>query len=383
MPRGLFVEPFYGGSHRAFLDGLVRHSTHEIELLTLPEGEWRRRMRRGGQELAPLARRLSADFDFLIVSDMLDLPAFLALTRPRFERTPILAYFHENQMTYPRLKGTKFNSWFGQINYLTALAADAVAFNSEFHRQDFLGALKALLVQPNNWLTAEGVAEIEVKSLVFPVGVDLSWIPEPETPSQRPPSQAWRRGSEGEGRTILWNHRWEFDKAPELFARALHHLRDRGVPFRLIIAGEPGDNPSPAITNLPEQFPNEIDHFGFASSKQEYARLLQRSDIIVSTTRHEFFGVGMVEAMAAGCIPCVPNRYNYPALVPKALHSQLLWEDEADLYAKLEALLVGPLPSAEALRASAERFAWPQVAPTWDAAIWDLIRDGPPGLGAT
>ncbi len=383
MPKGLFVEPFYGGSHRAFLDGLARHSTHEIELLTLPEGEWRRRMRRGAQELAPLAHDLPGNFDFLIVSDMLDLPAFLALTRPRFEHTPILAYFHENQMTYPRLKGTKFNSWFGQINYLTALSADAVAFNSDFHRHDFLNALGTLLDQPNNWLTAEGVAAVRAKSSVLPVGVDFNWLPTPESALVLPLAQAWETGSRGDGRTILWNHRWEFDKAPELFARTLHHLRDRGVPFRLIVAGEPGDNPNPAITNLPEQFSNEIVHFGFAPSKQEYARLLQRSDIVVSTTRHEFFGVGMVEAMAAGCIPCVPNRYNYPALVPKPFHSQLLWEDEADLYAKLESLLVAPLPPAEHLRSSAQRFAWPRVASTWDAAIRDLVAGGSPGPGAT
>ena len=124
--RGVFVEPFYGGSHKAFLDGLSAHSSHEIHLLSLPDGEWRRRMRRGAQELAAAARALPGQFDFLIVSDMLDLPAFLALTRPRFERVPVMAYFHENQMTYPRLKGTKFNSWFGQINYLSARWLDQV-----------------------------------------------------------------------------------------------------------------------------------------------------------------------------------------------------------------------------------------------------------------
>jgi hypothetical protein len=106
VARGLFVEPFYGGSHKAFLDGLVRNSTHELELLTLPEGEWRRRMRRGAQELARAAHDVAGPFDFLVASDMLDLPAFLALTRPRFDRVPVLAYFHENQMTYPRLRGT-------------------------------------------------------------------------------------------------------------------------------------------------------------------------------------------------------------------------------------------------------------------------------------
>ena len=39
MARGLFVEPFYGGSHHAFADGLRANSHHEIELLTRPEGE--------------------------------------------------------------------------------------------------------------------------------------------------------------------------------------------------------------------------------------------------------------------------------------------------------------------------------------------------------
>lgn len=360
MARGLFVEPFYGGSHRSFLDGLVAHSRHDVHLLTLPEGEWRRRMRRGAQELAPLARELEGEFEFLVVSDMLDLPAFLALTRPRFERTPILAYFHENQMTYPRLKGTKFNSWFGQINYMTALAADAVAFNSEFHRHDFLGALRSLAEQPNNWLFSGGIDEIEAKSTVLPVGVELKW------------SAARTHSSDASARTILWNHRWEFDKAPELFARMLGRLKAKGVPFRLIVLGEPGDNPTEAITSLPEAFPGEIVHFGYAQSRAEYERLVAQSDIVVSTTRHEFFGVGMVEAMATGCVPCVPNRYNYPALVPEDLHHQLLWEDEADLVVKLERLLTGDLPSRAAIRASAMRFDWPQVAPLWDRIIDQL-----------
>jgi glycosyltransferase involved in cell wall biosynthesis len=363
--RGLFVEPFYGGSHRAFLDGLVRSCGHEVELLTLPEGEWRRRMRRGAQELAPLARRLPGEFDFLVVSDMLDLPAFLALTRPMFERTPVLAYFHENQMTYPRLRGTKFNSWFGQINFMTALAADAVAFNSAFHREDFLVALRALLAQPNNWLTEAGVDEVEQKSFVLPVGVDLGWI---EDLAPRP-QQRLETEVRSSPRTILWNHRWEFDKAPELFARALRALRRRGVPFKLIVAGEPGDNPSAAITSLPEEFGECIEHFGYAASKEEYGRLLWRSDIVVSTTRHEFFGVGMVEAMAAGCVPCAPRRYNYPALVPPDLHGDLLWEDEDGLVGRLERLLNGELPPRTVLQAAARRYEWSAVGAEWGRVI--------------
>lgn len=332
-------------------------------MLTLPEGEWRRRMRRGAQELAPLAREVDGQFEFLIVSDMLDLAAFLALTRPRFERVPVLAYFHENQMTYPRLKGTKFNSWFGQINYMTALSADAVAFNSEFHRGDFLRALRSLLQQPNNWLVEDAVGAIEARSSVLPVGVDLRWA-----------AGAVRSDADGP-RTILWNHRWEFDKAPELFNRTLHRLKANDVPFRVVVLGEQGDNPAEAITSLQDAFPAEVVHFGYAESRADYERLLRQSDIVVSTTRHEFFGVGMVEAMAAGCIPCAPNRYNYPALVPEELHGQLLWENETEFAAKLEALLTGPLPKREPLIASALRFDWAPVAPRWDEAIERLVND--------
>jgi glycosyltransferase involved in cell wall biosynthesis len=294
---------------------------------------------------------------------MLDLAAFLALTRPQFEHVPVLAYFHENQMTYPRLRGTKFNSWFGQINYMTALAADAVAFNSEFHRSDFLGALKSLLSQPNNWLLAEGVDEVERKSFVLPVGVELGWIDALE----------WERETSGP-RTILWNHRWEFDKSPELFVRALDAVAARGIEFQLIIAGEPGDNPSDAIASLPERFPGRIRHFGFAPSKEDYGRLLWQSDIAVSTTRHEFFGIGMVEAMAAGCIPCAPKRYNYPALVPPQSHEALLWENEADLIDKLGRLLTAELPDREPVRESARRFAWANVIGEWDRVLSALRR---------
>lgn len=363
VARGLFVEPFYGGSHRAFLDGLRQHSRHDIEGLTLPEGEWRRRMRRGAQELAPAARALDGQFDFLVASDMLDLAAFLALARPQFERVPVLAYFHENQMTYPRLRGTKFNSWFGQINYYSALVADAAAFNSEFHRTDFLAALQSLLREPNNWLTEEGVDAIRAKSTVLPVGVELEWIRVLERPRPEP-----------HPRTILWNHRWEFDKSPELFARVLGALEARGIEFQLIIAGEPGANPSAAITGLPARFPGRVRHFGYAASREDYGRLLWQSDIVVSSTRHEFFGVGMVEAMAAGCVPCAPRRYNYPALVPEDLHDELLWEDEAAFETRLAALLSGPLPDRWLLRKAAERFAWPAVAPLWDAALDGLIH---------
>lgn len=368
MRRGLFLQPFDGGSHRAFLDGLIRHTRCDWTVLRLPAGEWRKRMRRGAEELAAQLAGVSGTFDFVVATDLVDLAAFLALTRRRLGGVPAMVYFHENQVTYPRLRGTKFNSWFGQINYRSALAADVVAFNSAFHRLDFLGALEELAREPNNWLTVEGIAAIRARSVVLPVGVELDWIGEAEE------REAGRR-------RLLWNHRWEFDKSPELFVRVVRQLAGEGVPFGLIIAGEPGDNPSPAMWRLREELGDRVEHFGFAESREVYGALLRRADIAVSTTRHEFFGIGMVEAMAAGCIPCAPRRYAYPELVPPGYHD-LLWEDEAGLLTLLRRLASGSLPPREPFRRAARRFDWAVVGPTWEVAL-EALAEGrlPPDAG--
>ncbi len=363
MGRGLFVEPFFGGSHRAFAEGLVAHGGHDLELLTLPGREWRRRMRLGAQVLAGKAAEVEGAFDFLLVSDMLDLAAFLALTRPRFERVPVLLFMHENQLTYPRLRGTKLNSWFGQINYLSALAADRVAFNSEYHRRDFLGALEELEQQPNNWLTTDGIEAIREKSTVLPVGVDLGSL-----------GDGMGEARAGGRPLIVWNHRWEFDKAPEAFARTVSTLAEEGLDFRVAVAGERGDNPSEAMLELPKRLGERLVQFGPVSGRDGYARLLWEADISISSTRHEFFGISTVEAMWCGCLPIAPRRYNYPALVPESLQERCLYEQESELLALTrEAIRSGAdAGEREALRAAAGRFGWEVVGPVWEAALGEL-----------
>lgn len=364
MARVLFVEPFYGGSHRAFADGLRRHSSHDFKFLTLPGQEWRKRMRLGSQQLAAEAVELEGGFDLIIATDMLDVPAFLALTRPRFERTPVLLYMHENQFTYPRIRGTKLNSWFGQINYLSALTADHVAFNSEYHRGDFLGALRELVGQPTNWLNPSAIDVIEAKSSVLPVGLELAWLDE-----MRPEDSNAQNVP-----LILWNHRWEFDKSPGMFVRALKLLADEGLGFRLAVAGEPGDNPHPELVELPEVLGERLVRHGHIAEREDYAKLLWEADIVVSTARHEFFGVSTVEAMYCACAPLLPNGLNYPNLVPASEHAACLFDSEAELVEMLRRSIGGVRPDTKVLREAASAYDWETVGPRWDSAIAGSLR---------
>ena len=38
----LLIEPYYGGSHRAWAEGYAAHSSHGLTLLTLPARFWKR-----------------------------------------------------------------------------------------------------------------------------------------------------------------------------------------------------------------------------------------------------------------------------------------------------------------------------------------------------
>ena len=125
--RFLFLEPFFGGSHRDFAEGLVAHSRHDIYLLTLPARFWKWRMRGAALYFANKIPSL-VEYDGLIATDLMSLSDFKALQKKPCPDS--LVYFHENQLTYPLAPGEKTDFQFGFTNITTALTADCVLFNS-------------------------------------------------------------------------------------------------------------------------------------------------------------------------------------------------------------------------------------------------------------
>ncbi|MEP0547841.1 MAG: DUF3524 domain-containing protein [Rhodothermales bacterium] len=363
----LALEPWYGGSHRHFLDGLARHSAHDLRLITMADRYWKWRMQGGAVTLAAKAREAADEGfvpDVIFATGMVNVPAFLALTRDRFADTPVVLYFHENQLTYPLRDGQQRDLTYAYINYLSALAADRVVFNSAFHRDEFFEALPELLRRFPDYTHLRTAQRLRDKSEVLHLGLDLDALDR----------NAPLRKKDGGAPIVLWNQRWEHDKNPEAFFRTMNRLDDIGAPFRLILAGERFEEQPPAFETAFRRYADRIIHYGYAEDLPEYARLLHRADLVVSTSKHEFFGVAIMEAIRCGCHPLLPDRLTYPELIPAQLHRPLLhapvlYEDENELFEVMRRILTGeeqPLPPP-VLRAIPEHLAWSVQIGAYDA----------------
>lgn len=374
----LALEPWFGGSHKRFLTELARHSTHDIREVTLAPRFWKWRMQGGAVTLAEKARTMVAEGfvpDVLFVSDMTNLPAFLALTRDLFARTPTVLFFHENQLTYPLPDNTPRDVTYAYINYLSALAADGLVFNSAFHQNEFFGALPDLLRRFPDYTHVGTLPLLREKSQVLHLGLNLAGLD-----AVRPQAEAQRTKEPGPP-ILLWNHRWEYDKNPEAFFRVVNRLDDADVPFRLILAGQTFHEQPPEFETGFRRYADRVLHYGYAESFEDYAALLWRSDLVVSTSIHEFFGVSMMEAIACGCHPLLPNRLTYPELIPEALHSPLLhapilYNSENELFEILRRVLTNQdqrLPGS-VLREVAEPLAWSRHIEAYDTLFDRLLQ---------
>jgi len=362
----LALEPYHGGSHKAFLDGWQQHSRHAWTVLGLNPNKWKWRMRHAAVTFAAeIGKRVAKgeQWDLVFCSDMLNLAEFLGLTRDALHGCPAVAYFHENQLTYPFQHPDERDYQFVFTNITTALAANAVWFNSQYHLDEFLAALPAFYRQMPDYRPHETVAQIRQKSSVQPQGI-AALVARPP----RPPGPI----------RILWAARWEYDKDPDMFFEALRLLRARGLAFRLHVLGQQFRQSPPVFAQAEQEFKAQIDTWGYQPSRAAYRAVLARADVAVSTAQHEFFGIGIAEAAVAGAFPLVPRRLAYPEVLAadEPGHDRFFYEGGAPELADALAHLARKLEHGdlwdgdpELARRIVQRYTWPELAPRLDAAL--------------
>ncbi|MCD6417090.1 MAG: DUF3524 domain-containing protein [Planctomycetes bacterium] len=368
MPlRILALEPYYGGSHRAFLDGYREASRHRIELLTMPARKWKWRMRGAAITLSRDVQDRRGEFDLVFCSDYLDLATLRALSAEAVAGAPLVVYFHENQITYPLPPEERRDWQFAFTNLSACLAADLVLFNSRYHRDSFLAGARRLLEQMPDFVPGWVPERIRDRSEVLPVGVELESI------DRQRGAAAPREGP----LTILWNHRWEYDKGAERFFEVMMELDAQGRDFRLVVLGQSFRTAPPVFERALEALRPRVALWGYLESRAEYCRALLESDVVVSTALEEFFGISVVEAAYAGCAPLLPDGLSYPELLPAEYHHACLYGEKAELKEKLIRWIERPGEArALDLRGHMRRFGWPGVAPRLDDLLEGLCAGG-------
>ena len=332
--RILYVEPFEAGSHARFTHALTTGVAAEWTKITLPGRHWKWRMRGAAPWVALAGTEATAEtaepFDLVWASSFVNLAELVGLL-PQLAHVPRVLFFHENQFAYPeqeRDSGARFDLDFGYVQMVSALAADRVVFNSTWNRDSFLDGAELLLARMPDAVPPGWVAKLRARATVLAVPMDLAEVP--DTAFDDTPTADER----ALGPIIVWNHRWEHDKAPEEFFAALARLAGEDIPFRVAVCGQRFRKEPAVFETARAALGERIVHWGTAPTRAEYETLLGRAHIAISTARQEFFGLALLEAVWHGARPLAPARLSYPELLPAAD----LYADPDDLVRRLAAL---------------------------------------------
>jgi glycosyltransferase involved in cell wall biosynthesis len=315
--RILLLSAYNAASHQQWRQTLCSMFTQcHWTCLTLPARYFSWRVRGNSLSWAFNHRReLTDNHDLVIATSLTDLASLRGFV-PELAHIPTLLYFHENQFAYPPGEQQNNSVEPAMVNLYSALCADHIAFNSEWNRSSFLQGADALLSKLPDHVPQGLVTLLREKSSVLPVPIpDQLFVPQPGTASEL---TNFRDCVE-----IVWNHRHEYDKGPDLLLAIVEQLVQRGLHFRLHLLGQ-------RFRKRPEVF-EQIDSVlatyyrenritpgvnAFVGDRPSYERILRQADIVLSTALHDFQGLSMLEAAVLGCYPIAPDALAYPEYLP-------------------------------------------------------------------
>ncbi len=365
------LEPYAAVSHQLLWDGLAEHGRHAVSIASLAPRLWKFRMRTASFHFARVLSERAAQGesppDLFVCSEYLSVAEFLPLLPPRWRDVPVVVDFHENQLTYPLRDGETRDLHFAFSHLHAGVVARRVVFHSEFHRSQFLGALPGLIRPVPDVDLRELPDRIASRSVVLPLGTEVAASMPGAEPIDVP--------------TILWSHRWEFDKAPDRFLDAIERLRSEGERFRVRLLGQRFREVPPELVALRELLGDDLIGDEYIPSRSAYLDAVRSADIVVSTSRHEFFGLSMLEAIRSGLLPVLPDDLSYPELLPDEAHIRPF------LYPRAEGLAPALAEALSTVRSGAEqelrrtivrssdRFSWERIAPRYDALFDEVAAE--------
>ncbi len=310
----LLLSAYAAQSHVYWHENLVAmFADWDWQVLTLPPRHFSWRVR-GNPLYWALEERevLRGDYDLLIATSMVDLATLRGLV-PELAVLPTVLYFHENQFDYPQGGRTHGLLEAQMVSLYASLAANRIVFNSAYNQNSFLDGCEALLNKLPDRVPTGVVASLRARSqvLAVPLRQDFSAVDEG--------IGCWRSKQENypaRPLRLLWVGRFEYDKGGDALLLCLRTLERLEFSYELALVGQQFRNSPSAFTRIEREFSHRLVQFGYIESRDAYWQTLAAADIVLSTALHEFQGLAVLEAVAASCLPAVPDRLVYPEILP-------------------------------------------------------------------
>uniref|UniRef100_A0A7N6BTH4 tRNA-queuosine alpha-mannosyltransferase n=1 Tax=Anabas testudineus TaxID=64144 RepID=A0A7N6BTH4_ANATE len=374
---------------------MLNANIDNCSVFTLPAKKWHWKARTSALHFSQTIPTCPS-YRVLFSSSVLNLCELVAL-RPDLAHLKKVLYFHENQLVYPVRKHQDRDFQYGYNQVLSCLVSDVVVFNSCFNMDSFLSSISSFMKTIPDHRPRDLDQLIRPKCVVLSYPVQFPDVSRssrlsdtnlschnPDSSEEFSSEEQGSRQSTSKTRTdqklvpkgdsedhmkplhIVWPHRWEHDKNPELFFSTLLKLKDKQLHFHVSVLGE-------TFTDVPEIFlearrllDSHILNWGFQSNKEDYLRVLCQADVVVSTAKHEFFGVAMLEAVHCGCFPLCPKALVYPEIFP----AEYLYSTPEQLFKRLQELCRRPdVARRHILKVDTSSFSWTSLKQRFETLL--------------
>ena len=363
--RVLLLSAYAATSHEYWRQRLLSmFSSWEWTCLTLPPRHFSWRVR-GNPLYWSVAEReqLTRPYDLVIATSMVDLATLRGLV-PELATVPTVIYFHENQFEYPLQPGQAGSLEGQMVSLYSALAADQILFNSRYNRDSFFQGLQRLLTKLPDYVPDDIPALLKARASIAPVPIALE--------SASGAASLWPSRKAELPARIVWVGRFEYDKAPERLLGMLDVLARCHCSFHLAVVGQQFRHLPECFEEIRVRFAGSLVHMGFLEDRATYYQLLREADFVVSTARHEFQGIAVGEAVAAGCTPVVPDRLAYKEFYPAQYRYESADNDparECEAAAQLLMQLAQQRPRAKGAAIDAQDWSEAALLPTYRQAF--------------
>lgn len=367
MPNALLLSGYDAQSHIYWREGVVKHlSQFDWRVFTLPPRYFSWRIRGNGLWWGVENKdEIDKKYDLLLVTSMVDLATLRSLC-PSLVQVPTAVYFHENQFAYPDTNNNQGQLEAQITSIYTALSADQLFFNSHYNLDTFLSGVEQLLKKMPDFVPGSLAQKLKAKCIVLPVPLnEITGV------TKALPAIGKSKFS------IVWNHRWEWDKDPELLFKVITSLSS-SLPLTFHIVGQSFRSMPGIFEDIKALLDRRgwLGRWGFIEDRKEYIELLQVANMVLSTAAHDFQGLSVLEAVQYGCEPLLPKRVVYPEYFgqeylydPVDYSSASVKISEAvDNFTQGDANVV-----KTSLREVIPRFTWPELEQAYRLGFEGLI----------